>query len=261
MSPPKASRTLRWCHESPTNRVSPDREVFERPATRLSCFRLVYALSCSAMSTATHPTVPSPVPLTRRQKQILDFIEEFRQREGISPTHREICDRFGFSSYGTVHKHLRLLREKGLLERERYRRRGIRRVHDHGTEDLPHLPFLGQIAAGRPIEAITGEERLPVPSHLLGGGADDHYVLRVAGQSMIEEGIHDGDYVIVRQRDEAERGEMVVALIDGEATLKRFFPEGRKIRLQPANQLMDPIFVDAESLRIQGVVVGLMRKF
>ncbi|REJ84393.1 MAG: transcriptional repressor LexA [Acidobacteria bacterium] len=213
------------------------------------------------MSSALEPTLPPSVSLTRRQKQILDFIEEFRRREGISPTHREICDRFGFSSYGTVHKHLRLLREKGVLERERYRRRGIRRVPSEGTEELPHLPFLGRIAAGRPIEAIRGDERLPVPAHLLGGGADDHYVLRVAGQSMIEEGIHDGDYVIVRQRDKADRGQMVVALVDGEATLKRFYPEGRKVRLQPANQLMEPIWVDAETLQIQGVVVGLMRKF
>ncbi len=200
--------------------------------------------------------------LTRRQKVILDFIRHFRDREGISPTHREIRDHFGYRSYGTVHKHLKLLREKGLLDRTRYQRRGILpRTQPTAAPGLPSLPFLGNIAAGQPIEALSGSESLPVPDHLLGGPQEQHYVLRVVGQSMIEEGIHDGDFVVVRQSPVAEVGEMVVALIDGEATLKRFYPEGAEVRLQPANVLMQPIRVAADRLVIQGIVVGLMRKF
>lgn len=204
------------------------------------------------------------VTLTRRQKAILDFIRVFREREGISPTHREIRDHFGYRSYGTVHKHLRLLREKGMLERIRYQRRGMLPSRDPsggGVESLASLPFLGQIAAGQPIEALPGQDSLPVPDHLLGGPADQHYVLRVAGQSMIDEGIHDGDFVVVRQSAVAETGEMIVALIDGEATLKRFYPEGAEVRLQPANAAMRPIRVAADRLVVQGIVVGLMRKF
>jgi len=213
---------------------------------------LNYALFAPMLSTMSF--------LTRRQQQILEFIGEYTQREGVAPTHREIRDRFGYSSYGTVHKHLRLLREKGFLRRARHQKRGHQLVPQESTEGLRELPFLGRIAAGRPIEALPGDERLPVPAHLLRGGVD-HYVLRVAGESMIDEGIFDGDFVIVRRRDQAEPGEMVVALIDGEATLKRFYPEGSEVRLQPANSRMQPIRVAADAVRIQGVVVGLMRKY
>ncbi len=205
--------------------------------------------------------------LTARQKEILDFIGDFQRRCGFTPTHREIRDHFSYSSYGTVHKHLRLLREKGYLQRTRHQKRGHQLVAATGhqlvastSSELRELPFLGRIAAGQPIEALPGDETLEVPSHLL-RGASDHYVLRVAGESMIEEGIHDGDLVIVHRRDVARAGEMVVALIDGEATLKRFFPEGPMVRLQPANARIKPLLVAAERLRVQGVVVGLMRRF
>ncbi len=212
-------------------------------------------------NSATRGGTPD-VALTRRQKAILDFIEVFRDREGVSPTHREIRDHFGYRSYGTVYKHLRLLREKGLLQRNRYQRRGMMPVRDtDATPGLSSLPFLGTIAAGQPIEALSGDEVLPVPHHLLGGPSERHYVLRVVGRSMIDEGIHDGDFVVVRQTPVAEAGEMVVALIDGEATLKRFYPEGAEVRLQPANAAMSPIRVAADRLEIQGIVVGLMRKF
>ena len=218
--------------------------------------------------------------LTRRQKAILDFISDFHQREGVMPTHREICEQFGYSSYGTVHKHLRLLREKGYLRRHWNQKRGLELVADpanaatgssasggsggeltEGAQALVDLPFLGQIAAGRPIEALPGDEVLPVPRHLMGRNGHRHYVLKVQGQSMIEEGIHDGDYVIVQQQEHADSGEMVVALIDGEATLKRFYPEGPRVRLQPANANMEPIWVPADRLRLQGVVIGLMRRY
>lgn len=202
-------------------------------------------------------------PLTVRQKEILDFFVEFSTERGVPPTHREICDEFGYSSYGTVHKHVKLLREKGYLEGEWNQKRGLQLSEAARVERAPgeEIPFLGLIAAGQPIEALPGEETLQVPPHLLGGPAGDHYVLRVVGDSMIEEGIHDGDFVVVERRDRADRGEMVVALVGYEATLKRFYPEGETIRLQPANRFMDPIRVPSGDVRVQGVVVGLMRKF
>ena len=213
----------------------------------------------------------SPSFLTERQRQILDFIEDFQARRGIAPTHREICEEFGYSSYGTVHKHLKLLREKGFLRRVQHQKRGIELVEqerpaaggsrEQATESVTELPFLGRIAAGRPIEALSGDETLGVPLDLLAGRPDQHYILRVAGDSMIDEGIHDGDFVVVQSRELAEKSEMVVALIEGEVTLKRFFPEGRRVRLQPSNREMEPIYVDADKLQIQGVVVGLLRKY
>ncbi len=201
--------------------------------------------------------------LTERQKQILEYIQEYRRERGIAPTHREICERFGFSSYGTAYKHLKLLQQKGFLRRDWNQKRGIELIRAiPGAETSERdLPFFGRIAAGRPIEALSGQDRVTVPGHLLSPRGGDHYVLRVVGDSMIEEGIHDGDYVIVLRRDLAEPGEMVVALVGDEATLKRFYPEGALVRLQPANPAMQPIRVPARDVRVQGVVVGLMRKF
>jgi repressor LexA len=203
--------------------------------------------------------------LTQRQKEILEFIQEYRRDRGIAPTHREICEKFGFSSYGTAYKHLKLLQEKGFLRRDWNQKRGIELLRaipggEGGTVEK-ELPFYGRIAAGRPIEALAGSERVAVPGHLLSGRPGDHYVLRVVGDSMIEEGIHDGDFVIVLRRDAAEPGEMVVALVGDDATLKRFYPEGKMVRLQPAHPTMEPIMVLASNVRVQGVVVGLMRKF
>lgn len=202
--------------------------------------------------------------LTERQKEILEFIREFQQRRGVAPTHREICERFGFSSYGTAYKHLKLLVEKGFVRRDRHQRRGLELTpvatgerFDQGAE----LPFLGRIAAGRPIEAVSGSESLTVPRHLFSERAEAHFVLRVAGDSMIEEGIHDGDWVVVERRESARPGEMVVALVGDEVTLKRFFPEGPQIRLQPANPAMAPLRFPAGDVRVQGIVVGLMRRY
>ena len=202
--------------------------------------------------------------LTERQKEILEFVHEYRRDRGIAPTHREICDRFGYSSYGTVYKHLKLLQDKGFLKRDWNQKRGIELIRavpgvESGGER--ELPFFGRIAAGRPIEAVSGSERVTVPGHLLSARGGEHFVLRVVGDSMIEEGVHDGDFVIVLRREAAEPGEMVVALIGDDATLKRFYPEGEMVRLQPANPSMQPIRVPARYLRVQGVVVGLMRKF
>ena len=207
--------------------------------------------------------------LTARQKEILEFIHAFRREKGVAPTHREICERFGFSSYGTAYKHLKLLSEKGFLKRDRHQRRGMELLDGEGDGALSgvpsgagrELPFLGRIAAGRPIEAVVGDETLIVPAALFGARIDDHFVLQVAGESMIGEGIHDGDWVVVERRERAQQGEMVVALVGDEVTLKRFYPEGAVVRLQPSNPAMDPIRVQAADLRIQGIVVGLMRKY
>ena len=205
-----------------------------------------------------------PSYLTERQKAILEFIAEYQRRHGISPTHREIRDEFGYSSYGTVYKHLKLLQQKGFLHRDWNQKRGlelVRTVPGSQLTERTEIQFLGVIAAGHPIETFPDPESMEVPNHLFNGQVDDHYVLRVAGESMIQEGIHDGDLVIVLRRERAHPGEMVVALVSGEATLKRFFPEGPQVRLQPANPDMLPIIVPAQDVQVQGVVVGLMRKF
>jgi repressor LexA len=202
--------------------------------------------------------------LTERQKSVLEYIAEYQKKHGISPTHREIRDQFGYSSFGTVYKHLRLLQEKGYLHRDWNQKRGLellRAVPGIVTNSSSEIPFMGRIAAGMPIEALPGNDHITVPDYLFQGLADDHYVLRVSGESMIEEGIHDGDFVIVLRRELAAPGEMVVALVHDEATLKHFFPEGERVRLQPANPHMKPIYVAAADVRVQGVVVGLMRKF
>ncbi len=206
--------------------------------------------------------IPRPTFLTERQKAILDFIHDFHRWRGFAPTHREIRERFGYSSYGTVQKHLRLLEEKGYLRRHWNQKRGVELAggvrRDGGRRELP---LLGSIAAGRPIEAVAGDESIVVPEHLAGRRGGEHYVLRVVGDSMIEEGVFDGDLVVVERRDKAEAGEMVVARIGDETTLKRFFPEGAIVRLQPANPGMQPLRVPAAELSVQGVVVGLMRRF
>lgn len=199
--------------------------------------------------------------LTERQKEILDYILAYQRDRGIAPTHREICERFGFSSYGTAYKHLKLLAEKGFLKRDRHQRRGLEVLGtERGAAEL-ELPFLGRIAAGRPIEALSGTETLAVPPMLLGERPGEHFVLRVSGDSMIDEGIHDGDWVVVEKRERARSGEMVVALLGDEVTLKRFFAEGETVRLQPANASMAPLRVPAPDVRVQGIVVGLMRRY
>jgi repressor LexA len=195
--------------------------------------------------------------LTKRQKEILDFIRSYRTSNGISPTQREIRETFRLSSFGTVQKHLKRLEEKGALSREWNRSRGIAPKEDNGG--ARGVPLLGLVAAGRPIEPFPNEESIEVPSTLLGKG--DHFVLRVRGESMVEDGILDGDYVIVAKRAKAESGQTVVALVRGEATLKRYYSEGARVRLQPANAAMRPLTVDARDVTIQGVVTGLIRDY
>ena len=195
--------------------------------------------------------------LTRRQKDILDFIRGYRSAHGISPTQREIRENFGLSSFGTVQKHLKRLEEKGALSREWNRSRGISPAVERASSR--EVALLGFVAAGRPIEPFPDEEHIEVPASLLGKG--EHFVLRVRGDSMIEDGIRDGDYVVVARRSTAQNGQTVVALVRGEATLKRYYSEGSRIRLQPANASMKPLTVDTRDVTVQGVVTGLIRSY
>lgn len=195
--------------------------------------------------------------LTKRQKEILDYIRSYREEKGISPTQREIREHFELSSFGTVQKHLKRLEEKGALSREWNRSRGISPSEPKATSR--EVPLLGAVAAGRPIEPFPEEETIEVPASLLGRG--EHFVLRVRGESMVEDGIRDGDYVIVAKRSAAQNGQTVVALVRGEATLKRFYSEGSRVRLQPANATMKPLIADARDVLVQGVVTGLMRNY
>jgi repressor LexA len=197
--------------------------------------------------------------LTERQKEILDFIREFKKSKGIAPTHREICDQFGFSSYGTVYKHLSLLQKKGLIRRDWNQKRGVELVEDDPHAEARTLPLLGYIAAGLPIEVAELSETIGVPQELTSRG--ENFVLKVRGDSMIDDGIFDRDFVVIEKRSLAENGEMVVAMVSGEVTLKRFYREGSRVRLQPANAEMQPIFADAADVTVQGIVVGLMRRF
>ena len=206
--------------------------------------------------------------LTRRQKEILDFIEEHVSRYGYAPSIEEICEHFDLSSTATVHKHLTNLESKGLIRRSSGRSRSIEISENNipagENTNAPvavHVPLLGRIAAGRPIEALNEPEQIVLPEEMLGRGRT--YVLRVEGESMIDEQIRNGDYVIVESRDTALDGEVVVALVDdNDATLKSFYrqKDGR-IRLQPANPAVDPIIVDENRVRVQGIVIGVLRKY
>ncbi len=201
--------------------------------------------------------------LTERQRDILGFIRDFKRKNGVAPTHREIREAFGYSSYGTVYKHLKLLEKKGLIRRDWNQKRGVELLDDPTSRPesdlVRELPLFGNIAAGLPLEVVPTTDTIAVPIQLTARG--DNYVLKVRGDSMIEDGILEGDFVIIAPRNHADNGDMVVAMVSGEVTLKRFYREKNRIRLQPANSTMEPIFADASEVVIQGMVVGLMRRF
>lgn len=198
--------------------------------------------------------------LTKRQKQLVDFLEHYIDEHGYAPTLAEVGQYFGLSSLATVHKHLKNLEGKGLIRRTHNRSRALEIAGKVGGAGAREIALLGQVAAGLPIEAIEGQDTITVPDEFV--RHDGTFCLRVKGQSMVDEGIRDGDYIIVESRDAANQGETVVALIGGEATVKKYFREhDGRVRLQPANPTMDPIYVDEENLRIRGVVVGLMRHY
>jgi repressor LexA len=198
--------------------------------------------------------------LTRRQREIYDFIRSFVAERGYSPSLEEIGEHFGLSSVATVHKHVQHLVEKGFLRKAWNRSRSVEPVAEEGTGAVS-LPLLGVVAAGQPIESVEVPESIEVPLDLVPRQGES-YVLRVRGDSMIEEQIRDGDYVVVESRAQARNGETVVALVRGEeTTLKKLQRRGRKVVLQPANSAMRPIELPAGQVQIQGVVRGLLRRY
>jgi len=200
------------------------------------------------------------LPLTKRQREILDYLTDFIQQHGYAPSLEEIGRRFNLSSLATVHKHLTNLQDKGFIKRAWNRSRSVELVPTRMGGRSAELPLLGYVAAGAPIEAVAGSETISVPEEMV--GRRETYVLRVRGSSMIDEQIRDGDLVIVEDRKTAENGEMVIALLGGQdVTLKKFYRDNERIRLQPANPAMEPIVIPADQVQIQGVVVGVMRRY
>jgi repressor LexA len=201
--------------------------------------------------------------LTKRQREILDFIESFIQSSGYSPSFEEIAKFFGYRSLATVHEHLSNLERKGYIRRNYNESRSVEPLETtHHRATAAALPLHGLVAAGLPIEAIEQDESVCVPEDMLTGHGP-HYVLRVRGDSMIDDQIRDGDCVVVDGRDVADNGEMVIALVNGEsATVKRFYREGNgRIRLQPANEGHAPQLYDENDVKVRGVVIGVIRKY
>ncbi|MBZ5520778.1 MAG: transcriptional repressor LexA [Acidobacteriia bacterium] len=205
--------------------------------------------------------------ITKRQRQVYDFIHDFVQEHGYSPSFEEIGAGMGLSSLATVHKHVSNLETKGLLKRDYNRSRSIDVLPMRGLlKKMPPrppaeitLPLLGRIAAGQPIEAVQHPETISLGDITR---SKDVFVLQVKGESMRDEHIVDGDYVLVEKANTARDGEIVVALVEGtDATLKRMYREGAKIRLQPSNSAMAPIMVPAKSVQVQGRVIGVLRKY
>lgn len=203
-----------------------------------------------------------PITLYRRQKQILSFIKQYIDKYGYSPTLGEIAEAIGVSSLATVHEHLQALSTKGVIKRFEGAVRGIEVLDQKISSAIQgvELPILGFIAAGQPIMTYTDPDATVKVSPSMLSGKKRSYVLRVKGDSMIEDGILDGDYVIIEEQNVANDGDIVVALLDnGLATLKRFFKELDRIRLEPANSSMAPIY--ATDVKIQGKCVGVIRRF
>ncbi len=203
--------------------------------------------------------------ITRRQREVYDFLQRFVEEHGYSPSFEEICAGLGLSSLATVHKHLTNLQQKGLIKRDYNRSRSIDvvKIRSRSKAAAPAndltLPLLGVIAAGRPLEAVENPESISLGDF---ARAKDVYVLRVKGESMQDEHIVDGDYVLVEKTNTARNGEIVVALLSkSEATLKRIYQEGETIRLQPSNAAMQPIIVPAADVEVQGRVIGVLRKY
>ena len=205
-----------------------------------------------------------PVTLYRKQKQILDFLKQYIDKYGYSPTLGEIAEAIGVSSLATVHEHIGTLAKKGVIKRFDGAIRGIEVIDQNISHALSgiELPVLGYIAAGAPIMAYTDPDATIKVGPSMVSGKKRSYVLQVKGDSMIEEGILDGDYVIIEEQNTALDGDIVVALLEnGLATLKRFFKEPDRIRLEPANSSMEPIYAAFGDVQIQGKCSGVIRRF
>lgn len=199
--------------------------------------------------------------ISKKQREILDYIKEKVKLKGYPPSVREICEAVNLKSTSTVHGHLTKLEENGFIRRDLTKPRAIEILDDSDTVDEIHpnvsyIPVVGQVTAGVPILAVENiEEQFPMPTNLVENG--DYFMLRIKGESMIEAGILDRDYVLVKQQSEAVNGQIVVAMIEESATVKRFFKESNRFRLQPENSTMNPIYV--EDVSILGVVKGVFR--
>ena len=200
--------------------------------------------------------------LTKIQKEIFDYIENFIRVKGYAPSMEEIARHFRYTSLATVHKHLTHLQEKKLIRRKPNSSRSIELIPVDSDQQGWEVPLLGFVAAGKPIEAIQMNEVISVPPDMVARKGKT-YVLQVRGDSMIDEQIRDGDYVIVEDRQTAENGEVVIALIDKEeTTVKKFYREKNgNVRLQPANATMKPFTMPSERVKIQGIVIGILRKY
>ena len=207
--------------------------------------------------------------LTPKWKAVLDFIREYIEANGYAPSYEEIQAHFGFHSVATVHKYVHRLVREGFLRRQKGKHRGIELIEpmmveegEHrviNPEDVTYLPLMGRIAAGMPIEKIVESEYVPVPKFLV--GRRRAFLLEVHGDSMVEDHILDGDLIIVEDRQRAEPGEIVVAEVDGEVTLKRLKMQNGSVILMPSNPNYPPIVVPADAIRIHGVLIGLFRRF
>jgi repressor LexA len=202
------------------------------------------------------------MPLTKRQREMLSYLSEYTEENGYAPSFDEIAHQFNYKSLATVHEHLSNLERKGYIRRSYNESRAIEILPSEVFPKAIELPLLGTVAAGAPIEAIPMEESICVPQDFTKRGGN-HYVLRVRGNSMIDEQIRDGDYVVVNDRRGVDNGVTVIALVDNSsATVKKFYRErDGRIRLQPANEAMMPIYVHENDVTIQGVVVGVLRRY
>jgi repressor LexA len=202
------------------------------------------------------------MPLTKRQREILDYLCTYTEQNGYAPSFEEIAEQFDYHSLATVHEHLSNLERKGYIKRSYNESRAIEILPSEANPRALELPLLGSVAAGLPIEAVTAQETINVPEDFVRHGGS-HYVLRVRGNSMIDEQIRDGDFVVINDRASVDNGEMVIALVNNaSATVKKFYRErDGRIRLQPANETMTPIYVHEDDVTIQGVVVGVLRRY
>ncbi len=195
-------------------------------------------------------------PLTPKQKAVLDYITSFSAAHGYPPSQQEIAAAFGYRSLGTVQNYLVRLVREGVLKKDWNAKRGLQILS--AESNVSELPLVGLVAAGKPIEAIETADSIEVPASMIGPG--ENFVLRVRGDSMVGDGILDGDYVVVRKQAQADSGQTVVALINGEATVKRLLRKETRVELHPANPAMQPLLVgDSEDFRIEGIVVGVIR--
>lgn len=195
--------------------------------------------------------------LTKKQKEVLDYITEYVRENNYSPTQKEIQEHFGFKSLGSVQDYIKYLKDGGYLTNDTHSVRGL--MPATVQQNTEEIPLLGSIAAGTPIEAIENTDMISVPVHMLGRGT--HYALKVKGESMIEAGILSGDIAIIKHQTQADNGQIVVAVVENETTLKRYYKKAKQIELHPENHTMKPIIVKDKECEIRGLLVGLIRTY